>query len=194
MPLSKDRIAVVIGKNGEVKKKIEEMTGTSITIDSETGEYNIESVPVNQDTIENEFLNEEGEFRKYQTKFVLDAINHGFNPEKALKLLDPELHLDVVNLEDVLGDNEKRLTRMKGRLIGESGKIRNSIEQFSSVNISILNKTVAVIGDFDSIKIAKKAITMIIQGSPHKTVLNYLQKEYQERKRMEFTSTWKPTL
>ena len=35
---------------------------------------------------------------------------------------------------------------------------------------------------------------MIIQGFPHKTVLGYLTRKYQEKKQEEFTKMWKPVL
>lgn len=195
MPLNKDRIAVIIGKSGETKQKIEEATGTHLIINSDTGDFSIEPANSQPSQEGSESLDSEAaQLRVFQTGFIIQAINYGFNPDKALKLLDQEYNLDIINLEDVLGPNDKRITRIKGRLIGEKGKIRASIEHFTSVYISIYNKYIALIGDFDSIKIAKKAITMLVQGAPHKIVLNFLQKEYSERKKAEFTSMWKPVL
>jgi ribosomal RNA assembly protein len=197
MPLNKDRIAVLIGKNGETKKKIEQLTGTKLIINSENGEFTIEPTEVTKDMVnesEYDLLSEDIHVRVYQTNFIVEAINHGFNPDKALKLLDPDYMLELINLEEILGQNERRITRIKGRLIGEKGKIRSSIEQFTGVFMSVYGKMIAIIGDFETSKIAKKGITMLLQGSPHKTVLNYLQKEYQDRKRAEFTEMWKPTL
>jgi len=38
MKIRKDRIAVIIGKNGETKKEIEEALGVQIVLDSESGD------------------------------------------------------------------------------------------------------------------------------------------------------------
>ena len=49
------------------------------------------------------------------------------------------------------------------------------------------------IADFDSLKIAQKAVDMIIEGLPHKTVTSFLLKRHRERKEKQFHETWKPT-
>ncbi|MHA1584130.1 MAG: KH domain-containing protein [Promethearchaeota archaeon] len=193
MSFDKDRLAVAIGKHGDVKKRIEELSGTKITIDSKTGDYHIEADPrVDPSTLGAEL--ESPGIRTYCTNFVLQAINVGFNPEKALKLLDNEFMLEIIDLEKILGKSDKKIKRMKGRLIGDQGKIRASIEQFTGVNFSVYKKYLALIGDFETIKIAKKAINFILQGSSHKTVMDYLQGEYRKRKQEEFTKMWKPAL
>lgn len=191
--LSNDRIAVAIGTGGKTKEKLEYETGTFITIDSKTGEYQVtpQPKPVNPDLPP--FLESPG-VRIYTTRHILEAINIGFNPEKALKLIDPELMMEVIDLEKILGGSPNKLQRMKGRLIGDAGKIRQAIEKFALVDLSVYDKYLAIIGGFSSMKIAKKAINMILQGSAHKTVLAYLHTEHQKRKQEEFTEMWKPTL
>ncbi|MCF2139013.1 MAG: KH domain-containing protein [Candidatus Lokiarchaeota archaeon] len=193
MAFFKDRLAVAIGKNGETKKLLEDQTGTNITINSKTGEYHITAKKDFPISIENpEF--QDPSIRVYTAQSILNAINYGFNPQKALKLLDAENIFELINLEQIVGHSERKLRRMKGRLIGDQGKIRQDIEKYSKVNLSIYGKYLALIGEFDSIKIAKKAINMILQGAPHKTVINYLHEEYQKKKQQEFTEMWKPTL
>ena len=193
MSLDKERMAVAIGKNGETKKKIEELTGTIIKIDSNTGEFQVEpnkdENPVDEDSIPFD-----PSVRAYATINILKAIGYGFNPDKALKLLDPEYTIETVDLEDILGHSENKLTRIKGRIIGDKGKIRAAIEQFSEVHLSVYNRYLSIIGDFEAIKLAKKAINMIMDGAPHKVVLNFLQKKYQEKKHEDFTQIWKPKL
>lgn len=193
MAFYKDRLAVAIGKNGETKKLLEEQTGTRIVIDSNTGEYQVfadESVSLE---LENQEFNDP-HIRVYTTQKILNAINYGFNPQKALKLMDAEFIFEIIDLEVILGHSDKKLRRMKGRMIGDQGKIRQSIEKYARVHLSIYEKYICLIGDFEGVKIAKKAISMILQGSPHKTVLSYLHNEYQKKKQEEFTDMWKPTI
>jgi ribosomal RNA assembly protein len=193
MSLNNDRLAVAIGKEGSTKVRIEKVTGTKIFIDSVSGNYRVESNPdCNPSDLFDE--NESPGLRIYMTQHILQAINHGFNPEKALKLIDPEFMLEIIDLEKIVGHSEKKLKRIKGRLIGDKGKIRNSFEQFSGVQFSVYKKYIALIGNFESIKVAKKGINMIIQGFPHKTVLGYLTRKYQEKKQEEFTKMWKPII
>jgi ribosomal RNA assembly protein len=193
MSLDKDRIAVVIGKNGETKKLLEDKTGTKIIINSDTGEYQLEPITDLPAGDENNPVEPE-EVRRYATDQILRAINYGFNPMKALKLLEADYAFEIIDLESILGHSEKKITRVKGRLIGEEGKIRSAIEELSNVNISVYKKFIAIIGSFEEVKIAKKAISMILQGAPHKTVLNYLKKEFEDKKKEDFKSMWKPVL
>ncbi|MHA1719648.1 MAG: KH domain-containing protein [Promethearchaeota archaeon] len=193
MSLNKDRLAVAIGKDGSTKNRIEKLTGTKIFIDSVSGNYRVEENP-ELDPSDLSIKDDSPGLRIYMTQHILEAINYGFNPEKAMKLIDPELMLEVIDLEKIVGHSEKKLKRIKGRLIGDKGKIRNSFEQFSGVSFSIYKKFLALIGNFESIKIAKKGINMIIQGIPHKTVLAYLTRKYQEKKQEEFTKMWKPVI
>jgi len=188
-----DRLAVVIGKHGETKKYLEKLTGTKIKISSETGDYHIEP----NHEVSTEEMTEEIDtagVRVYTAHHVLKAINFGFSPENALTLLEGDNFLEVIDLEKILGLSNKKVKRIKGRIIGDQGKIRNSIEQFSGVKLSIYQRYLAIIGEFSGMKIAKKAINMLIQGSPHKTVLSYLQYEHQKVKQEEFTQMWKPVI
>ena len=193
MAFFKDRLAVAIGKKGETKKFLEEQTGTYIKIDSDNGEYQVFANGSVKLDLENQEFNDPN-IRIYTTQKILNAINYGFNPQKALKLMDAEIIFELVDLEQVLGHSDKKIRRVKGRLIGDQGKIRQAIEKFSGVNLSIYEKYMGLIGDFEAVKIAKKGINMILQGSPHKTVLAYLHAEYQKKKQLEFTEMWKPTI
>lgn len=207
--INKDRIAVLIGKNGKTKEVIELLTNTEIEIDSKTGEYNIKpkehntSEKINLDVDIEEIFEEkisldsvtvnDPSFSVWITKNIIEAINIGFKPEKALKLLNQEFSMEVINLEKVIGSSEKKLTRIKGRLIGEKGVMRESIEKYSDVYMSVYKNLIGLIGKFDNLKVAKSAINMILEGMPHNSALNYLQKKYRERKDEEFKQIWKPS-
>lgn len=193
MSLEKDRLAVAIGKNGETKAHLEAVTGTKITIDSTTGGYTIEADLQRDGKDLPDALND-SKVREYCTHQILQAINMGFNPNKALKLLHSEFVLEVIDLEAIIGSSEKKMMRIKGRLIGDAGKIRAAVEQYTTAFVSISRKQLALIGDFEAIKLARKAVNMIIDGAPHKSVLNFLQDEYQKKKKEEFTQSWHPVL
>ena len=193
MSLNKDRLAGAIEKKGETKKKLEEKTGTIIHIDSESGKYRIEANEKAVPLEENEEFESPG-LREYITNHILQAINYGFSPDKALTLLKGDKLLEIIDLEKTLSSSEKRLKRIKGRLIGREGKMRSSLEQMTGIILSVHGKFLAIIGDHDSMKVAKKAVNMILQGAPHKPVIDYLRREYQKQKQAEFREMWKPTL
>jgi len=185
MKIPEARIPILIGHNGEIKKEIENLTGTKLNIDSKTGEVDI---------IQNFDPNDENynPLNFLLTEKIVSAIGRGFNPKKALKLIKEDVFLEVINLEDKIGKSPKKLKRMKGRIIGRNGEMRKSIEKFSGVSMSVYGRTVSLIGGFEEVKIARKALSMIISGAPLNVVLSFLEKKYRELKKEEFRKIYKP--
>jgi ribosomal RNA assembly protein len=162
-----NRVAVLIGKGGSVKKELEEKTSTSISIDSKEGSVKLEG--------ENAALLIRG-------IEVVQAINRGFSPERAFLLLDDEdLLLDVIDLSG-LTDSPRQLDRLRGRIIGKEGRSREQIEHMTECEISVFGKTVAIIGLPEQIKIARSAIDMLLQGLPHEMVFAFLERKRRELK------------
>jgi ribosomal RNA assembly protein len=181
--LNRKRIGVVIGANGETKKEIEEELGVNIEIDSKTGDVEIKP---DMESENNEPLN------VLTVKNIIKAINRGFNPQKAMKLKNNEYILEIFNLISILGKSEKKIKRIKGRIIGRSGEIRKAIERYAECYVSIFGKTVAVIADYENLQIARKAINMLINGMPHHTVLKFLETKYSEKQKKRFKEMYKP--
>lgn len=167
-----DRIGVIIGVEGNVKKVIEEKTGCKLDVDSESGTVVLES--------ENEPI------KALKASEAIKAIARGFSPEKAFRLMENEdLILDVIDLSK-LTDSPADLTRVKGRIIGKSGKTREVIEQMANVKLSVYGKTIAIIGDAEQLMTARTAIDMLLDGAPHGAVYSYLEKRRRELKRSQF--------
>lgn len=183
MIIGKNRIAIIIGKNGETKKEIEEALGIKIELNSKTGECDIK--PILQDQNYNPL-------NVFTAQKVLNAINRGFNPTKALKLIKDNYELEVFNLLTILGKSEKRIKRIKGRLIGRNGEVRNAIERYAESFISVYGKTVSIIADYENMQIARKAVSMLINGMPHHVVLKFLENRYNEKKKEAFRKIYKP--
>jgi len=167
--IPKDRIAVLIGKKGEVKNKIQEHTGTKIIIDSKEGEVIIKG---------------EDALKLYTTREIIKAIARGFNPEVSLTLLKQDNVLDIITLKD-RARTKNDLKRIKGRIIGKEGKARKTIEALTETYISVYGKTVAIIGFAENVNIARRAIEALIRGSPHSKVYSFLEKERKRLRKME---------
>jgi ribosomal RNA assembly protein len=167
--IPKDRVAVLIGKNGETKKLLSSHTKTKIDVDSTEGEVNVTG---------------EDALNLYSTREIIKAIGRGFNPETALLLLKQDYAFDMINLPDF--ENPNQFQRIKGRVIGKDGKSRRLIEEYTEVYISVYGKTVAFIGQADTIHLARKAIEMLIKGSPHANVYRWLERRRRELKRREY--------
>jgi len=170
LKISRDRIAALIGINGKTKKRIEKLTETNLEIDSKEGEVIIKG--------------DDG-LKIYETKEVIKAIGRGFNPETALKLLDMTYNLEVIKISDYANSKNSEI-RLKGRLIGTNGKTRRAIEGLTESYVSIYGKTISIIGRIESSNIAKRAVIMILQGAPHSTAYNWMERKRKTLKRMEF--------
>ncbi|MBY8984454.1 MAG: RNA-processing protein [Candidatus Lokiarchaeota archaeon] len=183
MRIGKNRIAVLIGIDGKIKKEIEKTLGVNINIDSKSGDCevlpNIDDpnyIPLNV----------------YSAEKIVNAINRGFNPSKAMKLLEENYDIEVFNLLSILGKSEKHVKRVKGRIIGRNGEMRKAIERFAESFVSVYGKTVSVIALYEDLQIARKAISMLIKGMPHHMVMKYLENKYNDKKKEQFKQMYKP--
>ena len=160
-----ERVGVIIGANGSTKSIIEKL-GVNLNIDSKIGSIQINSSDSLKEMVAGE---------------VIKAIGRGFSPEKALLLLEDEmLMLDIIDLSKIL-TTKKDMIRVKGRIIGKSGKTRELMEELTGAKISVYAKTVGIIGTPDQIQIVRRAIEMLIKGAPHAPVYSYLEKQKKER-------------
>lgn len=162
--IPKARVAVLIGKKGESKKEIERLTKTKLNISGEG--YVIISG---------------GGLESYLTLSVIRAIGRGFNPKIALKLLKADYILDLIDIKDYTKKSRKKFIRIKGRLIGKKGSVWKKVEEKTNTNISIYGKTIAIIGRFDDVDIAKRAFEKLLRGAPHGKVYKFIDSELGRR-------------
>lgn len=164
----KDRVAVLIGKKGTTKKFIEEKTFTNINIESKDCIVTIKPAKDTPDPL-----------GVWKARDICKAISRGFSPERSYRLLDDDEILEIISISNLVGKNPKRIKRIKSRLIGENGKTRTILEESTGVFITIYGDTIGLIGSLsdESMKIVKKAISMIIEGVSHSTVYTFLQKK-----------------
>ena len=164
-----DRVAAVIGKKGEAKKRLEEACHVSLEVDGESGEVTVRS----SSAVEGD---------PFKAISVVEAVGRGFSPQRALRLLEPENYLEVLDLRDFAGKSDNSLERIRGRIIGLNGKSRRVIEELTKSYVSVYGRTVAIIGEATEAKLAKEAITMLATGSRHRSVYNMLQRARTKRK------------
>jgi len=153
-----ERVVALIGKGGETKELVEKEAGVKLTVNND-GEVIIE-----------------GEAEKiFFVKDVIRAVGRGFEARIALKILKEGYHFQLINLREC-ANTENAIRRIKGRIIGENGRIKSEIENATDSYISVYGHTVGIIGPSDSADIVAEAINMIIEGAMHSKVLNYLAK------------------
>ena len=58
---------------------------------------------------------------------VLKALALGFDFRKALKMLNDEFFLDVIDLKAAMWGKKSRIAQMKGRIIGSQSKAKSTL-------------------------------------------------------------------
>ena len=169
----KNRIAVLIGKGGQTRKMLEEISGAELDIDSQTGE------------VMAEWKEEPDPVVRMKMPDVVLAIGRGLAPSRAIQLIQDDVFLRMYDIREWVGRQPNQTRRMRSRLIGRNGRIRSLIEEISNCEMAIHGSTVLVIGDRDGIALAGPAIEGILRGSEHSTILHGLE---QDRKRMRMQS------
>jgi ribosomal RNA assembly protein len=163
------RIAVLIGKEGSVKKRIESETKVRITVDSSEGDV---------------FLYGNDALDLYTVREIVSAIGRGFNPDIALQLLKSDYSLEQISLTDY-AKTKNHLMRVKGRVIGSNGKAREIMEELTDCKISVFGKTICIIGRIESVDICRRAVEKLLKGSQHSAIYRMLERQRKESKKRQ---------
>ena len=168
--IPRDRIAVLVGNEGETKTAIESH-GVTLDIDSETGDVSIRS----DDAVV-----------ELDAQSVVRAIGRGFSPDHALHLFKDDYYFELLDMRDYVGKKGKDVHRIAGRIIGKNGRSRRIIEELAGVYLSVYGTTVGIIGQPRGLDVALQAVRMLLNGSNHSTVYHFLEKEKKRMKLEEF--------
>jgi ribosomal RNA assembly protein len=164
LKIPKDRVGSLIGKKGETKRSIETRTGTIIKVDTE-GDVRI--------------YNRESDDPLITMKVtdLVRAIGRGFSPERAMRLLDDDEYLDVIDIREYVGKRSSHVIRVRARVIGTHGKTRKLIEDLTGAFVSVYGSSVTIIGNSIQMPVARRAVEMLLRGSEHSTVYRYMEKQ-----------------
>ena len=169
----KERVAIIIGHKGAVKKALQENAGVTMHVDSEEGIVTLEG---------------EDSISLYAAREVIKAIGRGFNPDVAQLLLRQDYVLESIDLSDYAGSKDSQ-ARLKGRVIGANGKSRENIERLTECFISVYGKTVCIVGELSNANIAKRAVEKLCGGAMHSSIWRYLEKMRRQMKQGEMKET-----
>ena len=180
--IPRERVGVLIGPEGKTKRDIENRLGVKLEIEGEEGGVEI---VLGEDSTDPSVL--------FRAKDVVTAIGRGFSPDEAFRLIRNEDSVfDMIDLRAVFGKSDSDIRRVKSRIIGMNGKTRRTIEELSEADMVVYGHTVGFIGTFEQVDVARNAVQMIIQGSEHRTVYNFLQKKRRELKKRQLELWEKP--
>jgi ribosomal RNA assembly protein len=163
--IPEDRVGVLIGKEGSVKKQIEKAFNAKLDISSDglvlmSGKNSLDL---------------------YICEKVIKAIGRGFNPEIALLLKNDDYDFELININDYARSSSNDLDRLRGRVIGKDGASRDLIEKKTQTYIIIYGKTVGIIGKLEMVALAFNAIDMLLKGARHPSVFGYIDRELRKK-------------
>ncbi len=161
----KERVAILIGKKGVIRKRIEDTTNVKLTIDSKEGDVAIQG---------------EDALQLYVTRDIIRAIARGFNPDIAFLLLKQDYVFELIDIGRYA--KEGHIPRIKGRIIGKNGKARHVLEELTETFISVYGKSAGIIGEIESVRMCKRAMESLMQGAPHAVVYKWLERRRRELK------------
>lgn len=168
----KERVAVVIGRNGETKRKLESDLGVRVSVDSDTGDVLIYTTDE-----ENEMSSD-----PFKAVEMVEAIGRGFSPARCERLKKPEVYMNVIDIREYVGKSRNSLERVRGRIIGINGKARRIMEELTGAYISVYGHTVSSIGTKEQNELLSDAVKELASGSEHKVVYSELQKARSQAK------------
>ncbi|MGC9209997.1 MAG: KH domain-containing protein [Acidilobus sp.] len=122
---------------------------------------------------------------------IVRALYIGFRPNEASQLFDEDYMLVVIDVAQAVEGKENHLRRVLGRIIGENGRARRTLEEITGTRIVVNDRgLVGIIGDYERATIARHGIELLVQGRMHSTVYRKLESMVRELKRRESTQLW----
>ena len=152
--IPEERKAILIGRGGETKLKLEKRTYTKINVGKEVEIYG----------------DPESELK---VSDIIKAIGRGFSPAKALTLLEGDCVFDVISLKGT----PNTIKRLMSRVIGSGGKAKKKIEFLTHASIEIYGKTISIIGTHREAENARHAIEMLLSGRTHNFVWRTMERK-----------------
>lgn len=173
-----DRVGVLIGPKGKVKKRIEDSYGVTLNVESQSGSV---EVVLNQGAEDVSVI--------FSVRNIIKAIGRGFSPRRAEILANEGFDLHILDLTSFVGNSKNALNRVKGRIIGKDGRSRALLEELTETRISVYGYTIGIIGNDEGLRVAGDAIMMLVKGAFHKTVWNFLY-AYRRKMKKERSVIW----